>query len=1082
MPVVFTSTDDEDEEINNDIAMRNTITPAKVRVSLFGESTPRTSTPQTPHHLNLSAPTYDHSSNEEDAANISKETDDLNNSGNLNRSGGCELIGVIADSDHANNSKESTNSDEDRLPYTVEFINETNMSPASSPLINDLGGRNQLKGVELLDLTKEEYHEDKIKELEQTVCSLLNSVDKLQLQVESLSIRVEELEGELVTSRLISQVSLSRIETASNSAASGNQIATSAGGDRPLSRDYFGSTSTINKLSTYGTPTHTNGSHSQQTGLINPSSTYSRSQVAKISKNYQDDSPRQINSTQINRSELSQSCNISLMKGPLRKENIHASTNSLHTERLRSCSTSISPTGYSTSTAVPTSYQTQSRPVGRASPSSLMHSRRDLGLTTPYVSMMSLSSIGNSTVKKGSIAGSVSNLSQIGGPLSSWPSMGNFLLSKHRAKDISYDEEERIIRLLLYNNLITMSIPSWAETHYNLDRVVEQPRVRLKLDWVYGYRGRDCRSNLYYLPTGECVYFVGSVVVLYNVEEKKQRHYLGHTDSVKCLAVHPNRLIVATGQSAAQTRKDKKPIVRVWHTISLATLRVITFNEDFDRPICCLAFSKHNQGSMLAVVDESTEHTITLLDWSREKNWRLSEVNSGHEPVLAIDFHPIDKYSLVAVGKSGVNFWDVRGMTMVKKAGSFDKYDKPKYVLCFTFNDHGDTITGDSNGNLVIWQRGSTKPKKIIRDVHHNGVFSVLAMRDGTYLTGGRDRRIIEWDEEFNRTGREAELPEHCGGVRYITHAKGRQVLIGTLRNCILLGSLDKNFVLITQGHSEATSCLAIHPFNLQYLTGGFDEQIHLFDSPSHSTIWSKCLMMPATAACFSPNGSLLIIGSTLGKWLALDAITQEILFTKCDGSGTISCIKFSPDGEHFAMGSGDAQIHLYQTTDAGNKFCKVGSCVGHTTPVKEIDWSDDSCYLQTQSMNFELLYWRAANCRLVDDLDVIAEFNWSTHNCTIGFSVIGLWSDSIDSALINHCDRSNNEDLLVSVTDTGFINIFKWPACYNQCLSQKYYGNADKLNYIKFLADDTKVVAIGAKNCITTEWVVDKGENLDAS
>ncbi|MGH0176371.1 UNVERIFIED_CONTAM: hypothetical protein FKN15_072687 [Acipenser sinensis] len=49
----------------------------------------------------------------------------------------------------------------------------------------------------------------------------------------------------------------------------------------------------------------------------------------------------------------------------------------------------------------------------------------------------------------------------------------------------------------------------------------------------YGYRGRDCRSNLYLLPTGETVYFIASVVVLYNVEEQLQRHYTGHNDDVK---------------------------------------------------------------------------------------------------------------------------------------------------------------------------------------------------------------------------------------------------------------------------------------------------------------------------------------------------------------------------------------------------------------------------------------------------------------------------------------------------------------------------------------------------------------------
>lgn len=69
--------------------------------------------------------------------------------------------------------------------------------------------------------------------------------------------------------------------------------------------------------------------------------------------------------------------------------------------------------------------------------------------------------------------------------------------------------------------------------NYDVTKVATAPSQKLRLDWVYGYRGRDCRSNLYLLPTGEMVYFVAAAVVMYNVEEQTQRHYLGHTDDVK---------------------------------------------------------------------------------------------------------------------------------------------------------------------------------------------------------------------------------------------------------------------------------------------------------------------------------------------------------------------------------------------------------------------------------------------------------------------------------------------------------------------------------------------------------------------
>ena len=51
--------------------------------------------------------------------------------------------------------------------------------------------------------------------------------------------------------------------------------------------------------------------------------------------------------------------------------------------------------------------------------------------------------------------------------------------------------------------------------------------------YSYGYRGRDARCNVYLLPTGEIVYFVAAVVVLYNPDEQMQRHYIGHTDDIK---------------------------------------------------------------------------------------------------------------------------------------------------------------------------------------------------------------------------------------------------------------------------------------------------------------------------------------------------------------------------------------------------------------------------------------------------------------------------------------------------------------------------------------------------------------------
>ena len=58
------------------------------------------------------------------------------------------------------------------------------------------------------------------------------------------------------------------------------------------------------------------------------------------------------------------------------------------------------------------------------------------------------------------------------------------------------------------------------------------PEKKLLLSWVHGYRGIDSRRNLWVLPSGELLYFVAAVAILYDREEENQRHYTGHTEDI----------------------------------------------------------------------------------------------------------------------------------------------------------------------------------------------------------------------------------------------------------------------------------------------------------------------------------------------------------------------------------------------------------------------------------------------------------------------------------------------------------------------------------------------------------------------
>lgn len=71
----------------------------------------------------------------------------------------------------------------------------------------------------------------------------------------------------------------------------------------------------------------------------------------------------------------------------------------------------------------------------------------------------------------------------------------------------------------------------WERISANMaDRTA--PNCHLRLEWVYGYRGHQCRNNLYYTAAKEIVYFVAGVGVVYNTREHKQKFYLGHNDDI----------------------------------------------------------------------------------------------------------------------------------------------------------------------------------------------------------------------------------------------------------------------------------------------------------------------------------------------------------------------------------------------------------------------------------------------------------------------------------------------------------------------------------------------------------------------
>uniref|UniRef100_A0A8C7RKG9 EMAP like 1 n=1 Tax=Oncorhynchus mykiss TaxID=8022 RepID=A0A8C7RKG9_ONCMY len=644
---------------------------------------------------------------------------------------------------------------------------------------------------------------------------------------------------------------------------------------------------------------------------------------------------------------------------------------------------------------------------------------------------------------------------------------------------VTHCKEEGYVKMYLKGRPITMYMPKDLVETYCLEAKSDLPNIKLKLDWVYGYRGRDCRSNLYLLPTGETVYFIASVVVLYNVDEQLQRHYTGHTDDIKCLAVHPDKITIATGQVAGTSSEGKQlaPHVRVWDSVSLNTLHILGTGF-FDRALVCLAFSK-------SVIDDSNDHVLSVWDWQREE--RLADVKCSNEAVFAADFHPTDTNIIVTSGKSHLYFWTLERGTLTKKQGLYEKQEKPKFVLCVTFSENGDTITGDSSGNILVWGKeqtasyllpspmvfclslcftGTNRISHAIQGAHEGSIFALCMLRNSTLVSGGKDRKLLSWDGSYQQI-QSVEVPELFGPVRTVAEGKRESVLIGTTRNYVLQGSLYGEFTPITQGHTDELWGLAVHPWKPHFLTCGHDKHVSLWDASSHQPVWTKTM----ESAGFHPSGAVVAIGTQTGRWLVLDTDSKDLVTVHTDGNEQLSVIRFAPDGNFLAIGSHDNYIYIYAVGESGRKYGRVGKCSGHFSFITHLDWSVDSQYLVSNSGDYEILYWIPSVCKQVVSVETTRDIPWATSNCTLGFQVFGLWSDGSDGTDINAVSRSNDKRLLVTGDDFGKVQLFSFPCSQFRAPSHVYGGHSSHVTNVKFLFDDSCLVSTGGKDMSVMQW-----------
>ncbi|XP_050304569.1 echinoderm microtubule-associated protein-like CG42247 isoform X6 [Anthonomus grandis grandis] len=635
------------------------------------------------------------------------------------------------------------------------------------------------------------------------------------------------------------------------------------------------------------------------------------------------------------------------------------------------------------------------------------------------------------------------------------------------------------------------------------------PEKKMMLEWVYGYRGTDSRRNLWVLPTGELLYFVAAVAVMFDRDEETQRHYIGHTEDIQCMDLHPSREMVASGQRAGRNRKTQAHI-RIWSTETLQTLYVFGMGE-FDIGVAAVAFSQLNGGSYVLGVDAGRESILSVWQW--QWGHLLGKVATLQEELTGAAFHPLDDNLMITHGKGHLTFWNRR------KDGFFERTDiiKPPsrtLVTSLQFEQDGDVITGDSDGFITIYSVDADGAYFVRTEyeAHNKGVGALVMLSEGTLLSGGeKDRRIAAWDSLQNyKKITDAKLPDLFGGVRSIYPQRpGRNdgnIYVGTTKNNILEGSLQRRFnqpcetfvrqeVLrgglaretskfisrvkeyerphfrqVVFGHGRQLWGLAVHPDDEIFATAGHDKNIALWRK--NKLIWTTQVSFECVSLTFHPFGVAIAAGSTEGHLLILNSETGQIVNTIRVCGSPLNCVAFNPSGDLISIASQNGSIYLFRVSRDGFSYKKSNKIRG-SQPLMQMDWSSDSSYLQTVTADYDLAFWDVKTLSPEKSPIAMKDVKWYTHNSTVGFMVSGIWNNRFYpmTSLISTVCRSAAHDLLITGDTDGYLRLFRYP-----CLSPKAEYNEEKVYSgtvacTRFLFNDRNIVTVGGTDAALMLW-----------
>uniref|UniRef100_A0A667XPV8 WD repeat domain 90 n=1 Tax=Myripristis murdjan TaxID=586833 RepID=A0A667XPV8_9TELE len=454
-------------------------------------------------------------------------------------------------------------------------------------------------------------------------------------------------------------------------------------------------------------------------------------------------------------------------------------------------------------------------------------------------------------------------------------------------------------------------LPSSPPPHLDISdidhaAVAPQPGEEgMRLKAVIGYNGNG-RGNMVWSPDqGLFMYSCGSVVVVEYLPTGCQRHLLGHTEEISCLAVTNDAQTLA---SAAGGSSGKRTLICIWDIQNGVCRNTISYHRG---TVQSLAFSRDDQ--LFLSVGDFSEPEVAL--WSSRTFQLLSSVRMSG-PIHDAAFSPSAASQLACVGSLGAFFGLIHtvGLEVDLKVQRVNPPAELGDVELTSLCYHTDSMlfTATNRGHVCVWDVNTQCCLMTWEadqgEIGIHGSFSDLSALIVSQFHFGLlclsiSGALVVLEQEIMLDG---TIVSAAFG-----HAMDMGIVGTTAGTLWYINWMDNSSIRLVSGHKTKVNDMVFSPDESHFATCGEDGSVRVWSAPNNELVVQfQVLNQGCGCVCWSPvlsssEGSACVVaGYSDGTLRIFQLASAEMEMKLHPHHVAVTAVQYSANG-HVILSAG---------------------------------------------------------------------------------------------------------------------------------------------------------------------------------